>query len=86
MLLGFPQVVLKKSVNKDKDGKIVNDKIVEFANRGFRSLGISKNSSMVILPSFRLLRIIALRNCFHLLLLDPSTTFTHTQEHSADEE
>ena len=41
------QVVLKKSTNKDKDGKIVNEKIVEFANRGYRALGVSKCNEMV---------------------------------------
>ena len=41
------QVVLKKSINKDKDGKIVNEKIVEFANRGYRALGVSRCNEMV---------------------------------------
>lgn len=46
------QVVLKKSMNKDKDGKIVNEKIVEFANRGYRALGVSKCNEMVSLYFF----------------------------------
>jgi len=46
------QVVLRKAINKDKDGAVVHEKIVEFANRGFRSLGISKNPSMVHLSHF----------------------------------
>ena len=33
--------------NKDADGKIVNEKIVDFANRGFRSLGISISHELV---------------------------------------
>ena len=36
------QVVLRKSSDKDAIEKVVNDKIVEFANRGYRSLGIAK--------------------------------------------
>ena len=39
--------MLKKSVNKDRDGKVVNEKIVEFANRGYRALGVSRCDDMV---------------------------------------
>ncbi|KAK9798585.1 hypothetical protein WJX73_003965 [Symbiochloris irregularis] len=42
LLKGAPQVVLRKSSDKEKIEKDVNDKIVEFANRGYRSLGIAK--------------------------------------------
>ncbi len=38
---------MKKSINKDKDCKIVNEKIVEFANRGYRALGVSRCNEMV---------------------------------------
>ena len=35
------QVVLKKSQNKDTVAKRVEDCIVEFANRGYRALGVA---------------------------------------------
>ncbi|GFR50748.1 hypothetical protein Agub_g13014 [Astrephomene gubernaculifera] len=41
LLKGSPQVVLNKSYNKDKLAESVNGKMVEFANRGFRSLGVA---------------------------------------------
>lgn len=49
------QVVLKKSTNKDRDGKIVNEKIVEFANRGYRALGVSRCNEMVSLQTLNML-------------------------------
>lgn len=42
LLKGSPQVVLAKAWNKDDIGKAVNDKMIEFANRGFRSLGLAR--------------------------------------------
>mmetsp|Transcript_24189 Transcript_24189/g.43300 ORF Transcript_24189/g.43300 Transcript_24189/m.43300 type:complete len:1063 (-) Transcript_24189:267-3455(-) len=41
IMKGSPQVILNKSVNKDKIADAVNNKMLEFANRGLRSLGIS---------------------------------------------
>ena len=37
-----PQVVLRKSANKDAISKRVEDTIVEFANRGYRALGVTR--------------------------------------------
>ena len=47
------QVVLKKSQNKDQVAKRVEDAIVEFANRGYRALGVahSEGSDKVCFPS-----------------------------------
>ncbi len=36
------QVVLAKAWNKDDIGDSVNAKMIEFANRGFRSLGLAR--------------------------------------------
>ena len=36
------QVVLRKSANKDAIAKRVEDTIVEFANRGYRALGVAR--------------------------------------------
>ncbi|KAG2497004.1 hypothetical protein HYH03_005008 [Edaphochlamys debaryana] len=41
LLKGSPQVVLGKSYNKERLADSVNAKMVEFANRGFRSLGVA---------------------------------------------
>ncbi|KXZ46961.1 hypothetical protein GPECTOR_39g455 [Gonium pectorale] len=41
LLKGSPQVVLRKSYNQDKLADTVNGKMIEFANRGFRSLGVA---------------------------------------------
>ncbi|GLI62247.1 hypothetical protein VaNZ11_004843 [Volvox africanus] len=41
LLKGSPQVVLNRAYNKDKLADSVNAKMVEFANRGFRSLGVA---------------------------------------------
>lgn len=41
VLKGSPQVVLNKAHNKDELNSAVNAKMVEYANRGFRSLGIA---------------------------------------------
>lgn len=41
------QVVLRMAANKDRDGKIVDEKITEFANRGYRALGVARTNSMV---------------------------------------
>lgn len=41
------QVVLRNAANKNEVEKVVNDKITEFANRGFRALGVSISHSMV---------------------------------------
>ena len=41
LLKGSPQVVLKRAWNADEIGDAVNNKMVEFANRGFRSLGVA---------------------------------------------
>ncbi|KAG2433300.1 hypothetical protein HXX76_008366 [Chlamydomonas incerta] len=41
LLKGSPQVVLNKAYNKDTLADNVNSKMVEFANRGFRSLGVA---------------------------------------------
>ncbi|KAL6757306.1 hypothetical protein V8C86DRAFT_2626506 [Haematococcus lacustris] len=41
LLKGSPQVVLRKAYNKDQLNDPVNNKMIEFANRGFRSLGLA---------------------------------------------
>ena len=41
LVYGFAQVVLRKSSDKAAIEKVVNDTIVEFANRGYRSLGVA---------------------------------------------
>jgi H+-transporting ATPase len=41
LLKGSPQVVLKRAFNCAEIGDAVNNKMIEFANRGFRSLGIA---------------------------------------------
>lgn len=40
--VGTAQVILRKASDKEKIEKLVNDTIVEFANRGYRSLGVAK--------------------------------------------
>lgn len=60
LLKGAPQVVLRMAANKDKDGKAVNDKIVEFANRGFRALGVAKTSAMEGNDSWEMLGLLPL--------------------------
>lgn len=42
LLKGSPQVVLAKAWNKNEIGQQLNDKMVDFANRGLRSLGLAK--------------------------------------------
>ncbi|PNH02174.1 Plasma membrane ATPase [Tetrabaena socialis] len=41
LLKGSPQVVLGRAYNKEQLAESVNSKMVEFANRGFRSLGVA---------------------------------------------
>ena len=41
ILKGSPQVVLKRDSKMDEIADAVNNKMVEFANRGFRSLGVA---------------------------------------------
>lgn len=42
LMKGSPQVVLKNAYNSADISDLINGKIVEFANRGFRALGIAK--------------------------------------------
>eukprot|EP00195_Chlamydomonas_chlamydogama_P015211 CAMPEP_0202890410 /NCGR_PEP_ID=MMETSP1392-20130828/817_1 /ASSEMBLY_ACC=CAM_ASM_000868 /TAXON_ID=225041 /ORGANISM="Chlamydomonas chlamydogama, Strain SAG 11-48b" /LENGTH=1114 /DNA_ID=CAMNT_0049573971 /DNA_START=250 /DNA_END=3594 /DNA_ORIENTATION=+ len=42
LLKGSPQVVLGRAYNKDEIADAVNNKMIEFANRGFRSLGVAR--------------------------------------------
>lgn len=42
LLKGSPQVVVSKAHNKDEIKKAMDDKMIEFANRGFRSLGLAR--------------------------------------------
>jgi H+-transporting ATPase len=41
LLKGSPQVVLKRAYNCSEINDVVNNKMIEYANRGFRSLGIA---------------------------------------------
>lgn len=42
LLKGSPQIVRDKAWNKDQISDGINNKIVEFANRGFRALGVAR--------------------------------------------
>lgn len=41
LLKGSPQVVLNRAWNKAELNDVVNNKMIEFAQRGFRSLGLA---------------------------------------------
>jgi H+-transporting ATPase len=52
LMKGAPQVVLRNSANKEAIRTEVEEKIVDFANRGYRALGLSRAMGLEGEPSF----------------------------------